>query len=137
MMTLVQVTRTILIQVGGTLGPAGTRTKYGPVIHLAQTNSWTARSAPPMSAHAWTGLNEECDWAYNDSTWISWISALFLNGDAIVSPPSPAHDAQAFTQRPRPVRSHPLRAADLEVLGREPVDRQRVDCHAASNPRWM
>ena len=37
MMTLVQVTRTIFMSIGGSLGPEGTRTKYGPVTHLAQT----------------------------------------------------------------------------------------------------
>jgi len=36
MMTLVQVTRTIFMSAGGSLGPDGTCTKYGPVTHLIQ-----------------------------------------------------------------------------------------------------
>src|SRR5215470_9877395 len=88
MMTPVQVTRTTFIQVGGSLGPAGTRTKYGPVIHLVQTYSCTARTAAPAMAHARTGLDEARGCARNDSKSISWIVVFWLNAGCIVSPPS-------------------------------------------------
>src|SRR5215475_2938198 len=88
MMTPVQMVRMVFIQTGGSLGPGGTRTKFGPVIHLAQTYSCTARTAPPATAHAWTGLNEARGCARNDSGSIPWIAVFCLNADCIVSPPS-------------------------------------------------
>src|SRR5262247_2428589 len=99
MMTPVQVTRMVFIQVGGSLGPAGTRTKYGPVTHLAQTYSCTARTAPPARAHVWTGLNEARGRACNDSGSISWIAVICRNADDIVSPPSCGHTAGTRTSR--------------------------------------
>jgi len=35
---------------GGSDGPEGTRSKYGPVTQLIQTYSWNARRTPPMTA---------------------------------------------------------------------------------------
>src|SRR5262249_60475857 len=91
MMPPVQVTRMVFTQVGGSLGPAGTRTKYGPVTHLAQTYSCTARTAPPAMAHARTGLKEARGCTCNDSGSISWIAVFCRNADGIVSPPSRGH----------------------------------------------
>src|SRR5262245_25509106 len=88
MMTPVHVTRMVFIHIGGSLGPAGTRTKYGPVTHFAQTYSWTARIAPPARAHAWTGSNEARGGACNDSGSIAWIAVFCLNAVGIVRPPS-------------------------------------------------
>src|SRR5262245_27973099 len=88
MMTPVQATRMVFIQAGGSLGPAGTRTKYGPVTHLIQTYSCTARTAPPARAHAWTGLDEARSCACNDSGSIAWIEVFCFNAVGIVSPPS-------------------------------------------------
>src|SRR5262249_10308319 len=122
MMTPVQVTRMVFIQVGGSLGPAGTRTKYGPVTHLAQTYSCTARIAPPASAHAWTGLDEARGCAYTDSESIAWIAVLWLNAVGIVSPPSCDHHTPALapaTGGTRTSRSARPPAENCTFLSRE------------------
>ena len=42
--------RKAFMYVGGSVGPPGTRVKYGPVIHRIHTYSWSTRSAPPIAA---------------------------------------------------------------------------------------
>ena len=46
----------IFMYIGGSFGPAGTRSKYGPVIHRIHTYSWSTRIAPPNAAQILTGL---------------------------------------------------------------------------------
>ena len=55
-MTAVQVNRIAFMNVGGSVGPGGTRSKLGPVIQLIQTYSWKARIAPPTAAQTLTGV---------------------------------------------------------------------------------
>ncbi|WP_369828122.1 hypothetical protein [Mycobacterium sp. 852002-51163_SCH5372311] len=52
--------RTTFINIGGSLGPLGTRTKYGPVIQRIQTYNWKARITPPTMAQIRTGLAVDC-----------------------------------------------------------------------------
>ena len=44
------------MNVGGSVGPAGTRSKLGPVIHRIHTYNWKARIAPPTAAQILTGV---------------------------------------------------------------------------------
>src|SRR5262245_49606052 len=83
-MTPVQMVRMVFIQVGGSDGPGGTATKWGPVIQLPQTQSWNARIRPPAQAHATTGLNVDSARASRAS---AGISVVALN--AMIVPPSP------------------------------------------------
>src|SRR5690242_20784038 len=55
-MTAVQVNRIAFMNVGGSLGPGGTRSKWGPAIQRIHTYSWKARMAPPAMAQVRTGL---------------------------------------------------------------------------------
>ena len=48
--------RKAFMNIGGSDGPPGTRSKYGPVIHRIHTYNWSARTAPPMVAQIVTGL---------------------------------------------------------------------------------
>src|SRR5581483_3660064 len=54
--TAVQVKRIAFMNVGGSLGPGGTRSKLGPAIQRIHTYSWKARMAPPTTAQISTGL---------------------------------------------------------------------------------
>src|SRR5262249_48786211 len=100
---------------GGSLGPAGTRTKYGPVTHLAQTYSCTARTDPPASAHAWTGLDEARGCAYTDSESIAWIAVLWLNAVGILRSPSCDHHTPALTPATGGTRTSVRHAARGEL----------------------
>src|SRR5262245_55507051 len=100
-MTPVQMVRIAFIQVGGSLGPGGTRMKFGPVTHMVQTYSCKARIKPPAQAHATTGWNDGRDGASNASVGRSRISLFFRNAICIVSPPSRwsrAHDQTVSPQ---------------------------------------
>src|SRR4051794_27522121 len=85
-MTPVQVKRIAFMNVGGSVGPAGTRSKLGPLTHLIQTYSWNARMTAPTAAQTWMGL--DLDWGsaprsptvLNDSV----VSAVFLLFDSSV-----------------------------------------------------
>ncbi len=63
MMTAVQVTRITFMNVGGSVGPGGTRSKLGPVIQRIHTYSWRARIAPPTAAQIRTGVTLACGWS--------------------------------------------------------------------------
>ena len=55
-MTAVHVKRIAFMNVGGSVGPAGTRSKLGPVTHRSHTYSWKVRITPPTAAHTRTGV---------------------------------------------------------------------------------
>ena len=61
--TAVQVTKMTFMNVGGSVGPGGTRSKFGPLIHRIHTYNWKARIAPPTVAQMWMGLTFGCTWA--------------------------------------------------------------------------
>ena len=47
--------------IGGSLGPAGTRSKKGPVIHRIHTYNWRTRIAPPTKAQICDRLDLRLD----------------------------------------------------------------------------
>ena len=93
MITTVHVVRIAFIRVGGSLTPAGTRSKYGPVIQRIQTYNWKTRIAPPRTAQIWTGLTFGWTWAPSAAAPPSGsvtVGAFFLSDSPLLMTPSPS-----------------------------------------------
>src|SRR5215212_11680036 len=87
--TAVQMKRIAFMNVGGSVGPGGTRSKLGPVIQRIHTYSWKARIAPPTAAQIFTWVTLDWGGVPSDASLSDSVIAGFFLCDRSLTTPSP------------------------------------------------